>query len=69
MTNREWMESLTDYQLADFLTVGLSVICKSFPQAKCMYYTNIDTIARYCAENSIGIIQWLYEEQEFEVRE
>lgn len=66
MTNREWLNALTDKQLAAFLTNGLP----------CKYdmddsdFTILVSLKRVlfrgtCSEDTL--LRWLSEEQEFEV--
>ena len=66
MTNREWLNTLSDTQLASFLTNGLP----------CKYYwddsdfTVLVSLKRVlfrgtCSEDTL--LRWLSEEQEFEV--
>lgn len=66
MTNREWLNALTDKQLAAFLTDGL--LCKYDMDDS--DFTILASLRRVlfrstCSEDAL--IQWLSEEQEFEV--
>ena len=63
MTNRKWMEQLSDEDLSNFLTNGLpkDIEINSNPPT---YYTiliNIGSIARQYIQSATGIMQWLNE--------
>ena len=63
MTNREWMQNLSDEDLSKFLTIGLpkTIITNSNPPA---YYTipiSINNIAGNYTISDMGILQWLNE--------
>ena len=67
MTNREWLESLTDKQLADFFTHGIVVRthyigCSPFP-------ISIHQIAGSYIQSTLGIEKWLSMPQDYEVLE
>ena len=67
MTNRQWMETLTDEHLARVLTTGLrlkSTQCSYFP-----FDVNIRDIAVRYTLSASGIEQWLSMPQEYEVEE
>lgn len=66
MTNREWLNALTDKQLAAFLTNGL--LCKYDTDDS--DFTVLVSLRRVlfrstCSEDAL--FRWLSEEQEFEV--
>jgi hypothetical protein len=66
MTNREWLNTLTDSQLAAFLTNGL--LCKYDMDDS--DFTILVSLRRVlfrgtCSEDTL--FRWLSEEQEFEV--
>lgn len=66
MTNREWLNALTDKQLAAFLTNGL--LCKY--DLDDSDFTILVSLRRVlfrgtCSEDTL--LRWLSEEQEFEV--
>ena len=66
MTNREWLNNLTDSQLAAFLTNGL--LCKYYWDDS--DFTILVSLQRVlsrgtCSEETL--FRWLSEEQEFEV--
>lgn len=58
MTNREWLNGLTDYELAQFLTSGLKVASG--------YSVSIHDILRRYTLSTTGIREWFSEEQEYE---
>lgn len=64
-TNREWLNSLSNEQLADFLTENLQVkSCTGF-----VYCTGISKI-KYREISSVrGILRWLNAQQEFNIYE
>lgn len=66
-TNRQWLESLTDKQLSEFFTLGITVRtnylgCVPFP-------TSIHQIAGAYMQSTLGIEKWLSMPQEYEVVE
>ena len=66
-TNRQWLESLTDKQLAEFLTHGIMVRtsyigCPPFP-------ISIHQIAVSYMQSTLGIEKWLSMPQEYVVVE
>lgn len=65
ITNRQWLESLTNKQLAEFFTFGLSV--RSVHYIGEPFIISITQIAmRYTASIS-GIEKWLSESQYYEI--
>ena len=60
MTNREWLESLSDEELANYICY---VNCEKY----CAYYNNIDK----CSHNSCkaGITEWLQQEHKEPTKE
>lgn len=68
MTNREWMQSLTDEELANFLTDGLPVKDIRFKlDGYGMFLSSINTTSSRYTSSHLGIEEWLKQEQEFEV--
>lgn len=66
MTNREWLNALTDKQLAAFLTNGL--LCKyDMDDSDFTVLVSLQRVLfrRTCSEDTL--FRWLSEEQEFEV--
>jgi hypothetical protein len=61
-TNREWLQSLSDQELSEFLTVGIELKFLSMPVA-CVY--NIREIASRYTQSTKGLEKWLAKEQEF----
>lgn len=68
MTNREWMKTLTDEQLANFMTIGLCVRIKDYPN-KISFCTDITSLGRRYTQTTLGVAAWLSEDQEFELVE
>ena len=67
MTNREWLESLTDKQLSEFFTHGIMVRthyigCLPFP-------ISIHQISGSYMQSTLGIEKWLSMPQDYEVVE
>lgn len=65
MTNKEWLNSLSESELASFLTTGLfveSTEYEGFP-----FHINIADLSRRYISSYAGIYNWLSEEQEYEV--
>lgn len=65
MTNRQWLESLTDKQLAEFLTFGLLV--RSVQYACEPFTISISQIAMRYTASIKGIETWLSESQDYEI--
>lgn len=63
MTNREWMEQLSDEDLSKFLTLGLPKVIETNtnPPAYYTIYISIGSIARSYTLSDAGILQWLNE--------
>ena len=63
MTNREWMESLSDEDLSKFLTVGLPKVIEISSNLPICHtiYISIKDIARNYTLSDAGILQWLNE--------
>jgi hypothetical protein len=63
MTNREWIESLSDEDLARFLMIGLRKEYESntYPAYIGVYSESIADIARHYTQSTTGIMQWLNE--------
>jgi len=69
-TNREWMESLTDEQLASFLTFGLFVRDLSvvgISGAEETHLASIQQICRRYVPSDLGLIDWFSKPQWYEV--
>ena len=65
MTNREWLSSLTNEQLAQFLTFGLKyrfMVSYGIADVWQYDYINISKISRSYANSVVGIEKWLEEE-------
>lgn len=70
-TNRQWLESLTDKELAEFLTCGLYV------HSLYSYEGNVPTSLDYVVtlrmvtgrytQSHLGLAEWLQSKQEYEV--
>lgn len=76
MTNREWLESLSSKQLAEFLTCGLYVhnLCEiqcNLPEGTAYVdqnsTVNLKIIKMRYIQSHTGIEHWLNSPQEFEV--
>ena len=71
LTNREWMNTLTDEQLSQFLTDGLLLHHKLFDAIGNMYttdfVTSISSVYRRYIDSPKGLEKWLSEPQEFDV--
>lgn len=74
MTNRDWLKSLTNKQLAEFLTCGLYVHdlyeIEGLPEGA-VYVRDqavgFDSIKRKYIQSHTGVEHWLNSPQEFEV--
>lgn len=71
MTNRDWMESLSNKELSRFLTCGLPLRCRYSPEGINVGVLNIslNTIAYRYIQSFSGIELWLASPQEFELAE
>ena len=67
MTNRQWLESLNDRQLAEFLTFGIMV--KSMHYIGHPFMVNISRIASEYTSSIAGIEKWLSMPQDYELTE
>ena len=63
MTNRQWLESLTNRQLAEFLTHGIMV--RSLNYHTDAFRVSIHDIARQYTSSTLGIELWLSATQEY----
>ena len=63
MTNRQWLESLSDFQLAAFLTTGIPVRMINFHTQS--FPIDVWTIAHQYTDSVLGINTWLNEPQEY----
>ena len=66
-TNRQWLESLTNKQLAEFLTFGLRV--RSAHYISESFMISIVQIAMNYTASIAGIEKWLSMPQDYEVDE
>ena len=74
MTNRDWLNSLTNKQLAEFLTYGLYIhdlneIYNNLPEIMRNQNrtVNLKQITMRYIQSHIGVEQWLNSPQDFEV--
>jgi hypothetical protein len=67
MTNREWLESLTDNQLAAFLSYGL--LAKGAQVKTLPFVINLQMIAGRYTHTELGLRDWLERPQEFVIVE
>ena len=65
ITNRQWLESLTNKQLAEFLTFGLLV--RSVHYIGEPFIISISQIAGHYTESTKGIEKWLSQLQDYEI--
>ena len=66
-TNRRWLESLTDKQLSEFLTRGITV---RTDYSDCIPFSiSVRQIAGAYIQSTLGIEKWLSAPQEYEVVE
>lgn len=67
LTNREWLETLTDKQLAAFLSYG---ILAEGAQVKTLpFVINLQMIAGRYTHTELGLRDWLERPQEFAIVE
>lgn len=68
MTNREWIESLTDRQLAEFYTHGLMVNFNTTEQHDIMNFPiTIQQLTGSYMQSASGLEKWLSESQMYKV--
>ena len=67
-TNREWLESLTDKQFAQFLVHGLKVVSAHYMGCY-PFHINITCVASKYTQSELGIEKWLSMPQDYEVVE
>ena len=65
MTNRKWLETLANEQLAKFLTMGLRV--KSTHYIGFPFDISISDIARQYTSSALGVEKWLEMPQDYEI--
>ena len=65
-TNREWLESLTDRQLAEFLTSGLWVCSTHYVSEPFMI--SINRISMNYTTSTAGVEKWLSMSQDYEIK-
>lgn len=68
MTNREWLESLTDKQLSEFFTHGIVVISAHY-EGVLPHPISIHQIAGSYMQSILGIEKWLSMPQDYIVWE
>lgn len=68
ITNREWLKSLTDKQLAQFLMYGLKVVSAHY-MGDYPFYINITCVASQYTQSTLGIEKWLSMPQDYIVVE
>lgn len=68
ITNREWLESLTDKQLAAFFTCGLKVTTAHYIGMP-PFFIDICSIADSYTQSNLGIERWLSMPQDYIVVE
>jgi hypothetical protein len=67
MTNRQWLESLTDNQLAAFLSYGILV---EGAQVKTLpFVINLSIVAGRYTHTELGLREWFGRPQEFVIVE
>ena len=64
MTNREWLNSLSDSDLARFLSTGLEVMAIGYGDH---FVVSISDISRRYIMSHLGIEEWLNKPQEFTI--
>lgn len=71
MTNREWLATLSNKELSEFLTIGLWVkYCQPIVGNTITFskgVVSIDHISRKYRISTCGVEEWLNSSQEFEV--
>lgn len=67
ITNRQWLESLTDKQLVEFFTHGIMV--RTHYHDCPPFLINIHKIASNYVQSTLGIEKWLSMPQDYEVVE
>ena len=70
-TNRRWLESLSDKELAEFLTCGLYVHslypCEGNVPISQDYVVTLRMVTGRYTQSHLGLAEWLKSEQEYEV--
>ena len=66
-TNRDWLEDLTNKQLAEFLTFGIAV--RSLNCHTDVFNVSIHDVARPYTSSILGIESWLSSTQEYVIVE
>ena len=67
LTNREWLESLTDNQLAAFLSFGILVEGAQIKTSP--FVINLDIVAGRYTYSELGLRDWFGRPQEFVIVE
>ena len=67
-TNREWLASLTDKQLAQFLVYGLKVVSAHY-LGDYPFHINLTCLASKYTQSELGIETWLSMPQDYIVAE
>lgn len=68
ITNREWLESLTDKQLAELLTCGLRVTTAHY-LGMLPFFIDMRSIADSYTQSNLGIEKWLSMPQDYIIAE
>jgi len=66
MTNREWLATLSDKELSEFLTVGLYVRYVGNAITTSETVISVSGISRRYIQSTVGLAEWLRSNQEFE---
>lgn len=69
MTNREWMEHLTDEQLAKFLTLGLRCNNAQGDEWDFEACASIQSVALQFNQSVYGLQEWFSKSQQYKERE
>lgn len=69
MTNRQWLESLTNSQLAAFLTTTGLYVRSAHYAGTYATYINIREVAAQYTQSQLGIEKWLSMPQDFVIVE
>lgn len=64
-TNRDWLEALTNKELAEFLTFGIMV--RRLDYHTDAFRMSIHDIARQYTSSALGVESWLSATQQYEI--
>ncbi len=71
MTNREWLGSLSNKELAEFLTCGLYVHslypCEGNVPISQDYVVSLRMVTGRYTQSHLGLAEWFRSEQEYEI--